>query len=536
MNERVAAAGNQVKEAFGKLKNAWTELEAARKKLIVIVVAAIVVVAIVVVAVLNGVSSRYVVLYNGLPREESVAGAAALESAGIKSKINDEGELEVPAKKEIEAVGKLAQVGIPGTTVDYSVFEKGGGLTMTDFEKRQYEKYQSEAFISSVIKTFDGVRDAFVSINREDDSNRVWTAGTSNNSASVKVTMEQGTALTASQVSAIRQMVGSGQGIDPEQVTIIDGDNILAAAGTAYSDYDAASTFLQRQGLQEEVEARLRDKTANVLSLAYPDPAEYSITPTVELDWDAMITESMEYFPLEGTQHGVAEFEEEQALMGTGQYAAGVVGETDNTDIPYYTDLDGDGEMDAVDYYRQRQFLVTYVKKQIEKDGAKMESASISVMLSGTVTDEIRQAYRNSISQATGVAVDDISVQSVPKQTITPPGEDEAKGTIISFIPDLYVYIAALALVVLIILLILLIIIRRKIKKKKLAAEAAAMEAEEAEALRIQQEIEERKKQLKNAAMADSGEDAIIEEVRDFARHNPEITATLLRNWLKDGE
>ena len=58
----------------------------------------------------------------------------------------------------------------------------------------------------------------------------------------------------------------------------------------------------------------------------------------------------------------------------------------------------------------------------------------------------------------------------------------------------------------------------------------------QAEAERIQQEIEERKKQLKNAAMGEESENAITNEVREFARNNPEITANLLRNWMKEGE
>lgn len=536
MNERVAAAGNQIKEAFNKLKNAWIELEATRKRMIIIVVAAIIVAAIVLAAVLNGVSGRYIVLYGGLPREESVAGLAQLETAGITGRINNNDELEVPANRENAAMGQLAMVGIPGAQTNLELFEKAGGLTMTDFEKRQYEKYQSEATLSDTIKTFDGVRDAFVNIHRDDSSNRVWNASNANNTASVKVTMETGTVLSASQITGIRNLVGNAAGIEPEKVAVLDtAGNTLAASGDSYSDYDAASQFVQRQGLQEDVEAKLHDKAANVLSMAYPDANDYRITPTVELDWDAMITESVEYIPLEGTQHGVAEHEEEQALMGTGQFAEGVVGETDNTDVPVYADLDGDGEWDAVDYYRSRDFLVSYIKQQIEKDGAKMANASMSVIVAGNITNDVRQMYRDQIAQATNIPVEDISVNGVPVNTIEEPPTENV-GTIIPFIPDLYVYIALLAIVALIAALIVITILRRRAKKKRLAAEAAALEAEEAEALRIQQEIEERKRLLKDAAMADSGEDVIIDEVRDFARQNPEITANLLRNWLKEGD
>lgn len=536
MNERVAAVGNQFKDALGKLKNAWTELEATRKRMIIILVAALIVVAIVLVVILNAVNSRYIVLYAGLPQEESVAGLTALEEAGLPGRINDDGELEVPARNENASMATLATVGIPGAVLDYSLLQQASGLTMTDAEKRQYMKLQDESSLSAIIKTFPGVRDAFVNIHKDDNANKVWNAGSANNTASVKVTMNDGANLTPDQVAAIRHLVGPAQGIDSKNVTVLSGETVLAASGEDYTIMDATAQFLQRQGIQESIEEQLHNKTANVLRLGYPDATDYSITPSVELDWDAMLTEAMEYLPLEGTDHGVVQHEEQQALMGTGQYAEGVVGEDQNTDIPYYADLDGDGEWDAVDYYQTRDYLVSYTKQQIEKDGPKIAKSSIAVQVSGNITNDIRQMYRENISDATGVAIEDITFSGIPVPGTGVEPEEPSVGTIIPWIPDNYLYIAALAIVVLIIALIVIMILRRRARKKKLAAEAAALEAEEAEALRIQQEIEERKRQLKDAAIADQGEDAITEEVRDFARHNPEITANLLRNWLKEGD
>lgn len=537
MNERVANAGNQVRQAFTKIKDAWTELEAARKRMLIILAAVIVVAAIVLGVVVNAVSGRYVVLYSGrLSDDDVTAAVAALTEANIPASVNKAGQLEVPANQENAAIGQLAIAGIPNSSLDYSVFAKGSGLTMTDFEKKQYEKYQNETTLQDIIKTYDGVQNAYVNLNKENDSNRVWNASTANNTASVKVTLTPGYTLTAGQVSGIRYLVGDAAGIQPDNVTVIDSSGtVLAASGKGYDmEYASTTEFLQRQGLQEEVEARLYNKVANILSMKYPNADDYRIQPNVVLNWDAMITESMEYLPLDDTNAGVMEHEDLQALLGMDQYATGVVGETDNTDVPIYADLNGDGEPDAIDYTHARDYLVSYIKKQIEKDGATMEDQSIAVQLRGTLTNNETQQWREAISKATNVPVENIAVQGM-LDTTAPTQPTDTTDTIFG-IPLMYLYIAAAAVVVLIIVLIIVLILRRRAKKKQLALLEAEAAAEQAEAMRIQQEIEERKKMLKDAAIAEQSEDAITEEVRDFARHNPEITANLLRNWLKEGE
>ena len=66
------------------------------------------------------------------------------------------------------------------------------------------------------------------------------------------------------------------------------------------------------------------------------------------------------------------------------------------------------------------------------------------------------------------------------------------------------------------------------------AAAAAALPTKED----IEREIEEHKRQLQNEALAsaNSKENAITEEIRNFAKENPEITAALLRSMLREDQ
>ena len=157
------------------------------------------------------------------------------------------------------------------------------------------------------------------------------------------------------------------------------------------------------------------------------------------------------------------------------------------------------------------------------------------MVVAGSLGNDLVQSMRQSVALATGLAVENVGVSGV-----LVPVEDTTGDTVVGpgllGLPMFYWYIAIAVLVALILILVLVLVLRGRAKKKKLALELAEQEAEQAEADRIQQEIEERKKQLKNAAMSDESENAITNEVREFARNNPEITANLLRNWLKEGE
>lgn len=537
MNERVAQVGNQIKGAFVKVGDSWNAQEPARKKLIMMIGAGLITVVVGLVVVLNIMSGRYVVLYESMGQDESVRAKGVLEAAGVPSRLNSSGQLEVPSKSINTAMGQLAMQGIPSTTLDYNILAEASGLTTTEFEKQEARKNQWQNRLQDTIKSMEGVQNAIVTLNMPNASTRAWDRESNTSSGSVTVFMKPGYVLTAEQAFGIRYLVGSSVGISPNDVTVMDGNfNLLAAAGQDY-DAQAAATkvFLERMGLAEEVERRLEDKAKDVMSLMYSDPSRVRVNSTVDLDFDAMVTEIKEYFPLEGTMHGVVDQEEITAVMTPQDFAGGVVGETDNTDVPIYVTQNGDGTPDIVDFNRFFDYAVSYSLKQIEKDGPHMTSASISVVINDSLGVDTQQSLRTAIAMATNLPVENVAVTS-----ILVPEEDETQVTddtnTILGIPLLYIYIAAAVLLALILVLVLVLVLRAKSKKKRLALEQAELEAEQAEAERIQQEIEERKKQLKNAAAGEQAENAITNEVREFARNNPEITANLLRNWLKEGD
>ncbi|MDL2219611.1 hypothetical protein LJC04_04695 [Ruminococcaceae bacterium OttesenSCG-928-O06] len=538
MNERVAAVGNQVKDAFNKLKETWEKQDAQLRKRILIIGLGLIALAVGLVIVLNVVGGRYVVVYEAMGNDESVRGMAALNTSGINSRVNDKGQLEVPSKDLNQAMIQLALQNIPSTTLDYSIMDNASGLTTTEYEKRKAWVQQQQNRIQDTLKTLNGVQNAIVSLNINTESNRMWDTASTRNSASVTIHMNQGYALGPGQVTAVRNIVSAGVGIDATDVSVVDQNgNLLAAAGEEYNAAaSVADSFLERLNLEAEVEARLRSKALELLSGPYPNTEKLRVTCTVALDFDAMVTEIKEYQDWNGTGRGVLDEEEMDLILGMVDLIAGVVGETDNTDVPIYVDENGDGVPEAADYHHYKDYAVSYILKQIEKASPSLAGVSMGVVILDTASADTLQSIRTLLANGTSIPLENITVQNFvvpPDEVVTTPGFFE---NIFGNLPPLFLYIGIAVIAVILVVLILLLVLRRRGKKRKLALVAAAQEAEQAEAERIQAEIEERKRQLKNAAISEQSEDAIAGEVREFARNNPEITANLLRNWLKEGD
>lgn len=538
MNERLAQAGDQIKVAFVKVGDSWKAQEPKRKRLILIIGIGLIALALGLVIYLNVHANAYVELYAGMPQDEVTRAVGVLQTASIPARVDAAGNLEVPRKSEEAAMGQLAIQGIPATTLDYNILQQASGITTTESEKQQARINQWQDRLQDTIKSLNGVNNAIVTLNIQIDNNRVWDKESTKNTGSVTISMQPGYVLGADQAYGIRYLIGSSVGIDPNEVTVLDQNgNLLAKAGEEYdANATATKNFLERLDLARALEERLEDKARDVISLQYPNVYEDTrVNSTVTLDFDAVVREVKEYFPAEGHNGGLIDEEEVDAIMSPNEYAGGVVGETDNTDVPIYVDINGDDIADVVDYHHFRDYALNYTLEQIEKDGPSVTSATISVVVAGSLGNDVVQSMRQSVALATGLAVENVGVSGV-----LVPVEDTTGDTVVGpgllGLPMFYWYIAIAVLVALILILVLVLVLRGRAKKKKLALELAEQEAEQAEADRIQQEIEERKKQLKNAAMSDESENAITNEVREFARNNPEITANLLRNWLKEGE
>ena len=267
------------------------------------------------------------------------------------------------------------------------------------------------------------------------------------------------------------------------------------------------------------------------------------VSATVVIDYKKMITEQMDYIPGEDNQGTPVHRAEAYAMNPGDIQAQGIAGEENNTDIPIYVDANNDGTPEYVYHTRNLDYFVSYMKQQIEKDKAELTTASLAITVNDTgFTDEKRANIVDLAAKATNILPENITVASlaVQKEIVVEPVPDtqpidEQKPWWQN--PTILIVIGASLLVLVAIIVFVVIMLRRKRQAALLAAEEEARLASDQALLDIQRQTEEEKRKIRDMTAARNEQDSIITDgVKEFANMHPEITAALLRSWLKEDE
>ena len=171
---------------------------------------------------------------------------------------------------------------------------------------------------------------------------------------------------------------------------------------------------------------------------------------------------------------------------------------------------------------------------QIEKGEPILKKASVAVIVNDPDFDEeTEDTLVDLISKAANITSDNIRVTNLNFETqqVIAPADTATLS------PRQILLFAFGGLLFLLVLVIVIILVAKKERKRREEEEAELQEEEDRQQeLERQKEIEEHKRMLQNEAMASANtkENAITEEVREFAKENPEITAALLRSLLKE--
>ncbi len=522
----------RVTKLFRDSQEYWNKIPKKRQRYAMGIAAGVVVLAIVLAVVLNTVGSGYVVLYPGMSSEESTELLSELGIRNVPNRVTADGEVMVPRTVKDDLLVELAILGFPKSTLTYDIFSSATGFTTTEFERQQYLLFQTQERIQSTLARIDNVSEAIVTLNVPSTDDYVWEDDSQKSTASVLLTFSASGAVSTEMVSGIKNLVASSvPNLNPIDVHVVD-----AATGIELNGGDdslnSVEYELMRMGLEEQVERDISDKILNVLTLGY-NPEDIRISTTVVLDYDKMITESMEYIGNEDNE-GVLSSEQYSAVGGGDLESGGVVGEENNTDVPIYV-TDENGDMILVDYNRQNEYLVSYVKQQVEKDQATIDDATVSIAIrDNELTDQKRAQIIESASTASNVGRDRISIMAFEAEII----ETELTGVEAILANPLILAIIVGAVLLIIIVIVIIMMAGRKKRAAVLAEEEAKMLFVDGVQFNTQAEVEAYKQQLKDATEAskNSKENVIIEEVRDFAKTNPDITAQLIRTWLHGEE
>lgn len=559
------------------LKESWQNLPEKTRKLIKILAGGTAVIAVIAILALNllGRNVDYSTLFTGLTQEEAQQVVSLLQDEGIDYRYNNsDGAIRVPEAAVDQTRANLLSKGYPKSGFTYDMYLNNTGLMTTESDKQQITLYDLQNRLGATIRLFDGVRDAAVTI-VEAQSQRYALGDSSEKdaTASVVVTMQDGTSLTTDKAQAVKNLIAHAvRGMNFTQVSVFDSSTMLEVAGDSSDSAGGAATDLT--SLTTLVESNIAANVRRVLEQIY-GAGNVAVSVKGTLNMERLIQENTQYSTPEKIDEedktGLLQTEDvtNESTNSASQNAGGLVGADANADVPRYTNEDGTGQ--ANDSYSNgsasRVWLYNMLKEQRQIDPGVLEDTSIGVsILTNDMTSVDQNELLRLVANSAGVPVENISDKitvvrvALPQEEppITPPGGDEdvsALQVLTALIP-LPILIAIIAGTVLLILLLVLLLLRRRRKKKQqlILEEAESLEGGELEGLpgKEGEEGEEGNHSHHTSELADEDDEfakseeilnlkmqrslRLKQNISEFVDQNPQIAAKLIQSWLNGEE
>ncbi len=533
----------KLKNVGEKFKGFWSGITKTLRIIIICATALIIVGAVCLTVLLNSSSSSdYIVLFPGMSTEESTEVYLELQSRGVSTKVNEDGEILVKKSEWDTLVYELADLGYPQSAPSYGTFFDNLSMTMTEFEKQQTLRFELQNRLQTTLQRIDGIKGAVVTINVPEASKYAWKETDEKASASVTLTLNNSAGFTPANVSAVKKLVAySAQQMTPDDVTVIDSTtgNELLDSETVAAQQEGSGNNLNDEDKTEYVNALINKYEENAYRILSPIYGEDGVVAVanVTVDYDKITQEVKELLTNEDGE-GVKKTEhvgfDTDSTVGEG----GIVGEEDNDDIPNYQYKDDDlNTNDANSYERDTEWDIGYSLTQIEKAQGAIKDATISVVVTtpnAYLSRNDRDGIILLVKNATNISEENISVFSRASNVLPVDGDinnGDDNNNIFNN-KKMLIIIGLCGLILILIILLIIFLIVRSMKKKM----AKQQEEHEATVSDLQETIEENKKKtLAEAAEEHTQKEKATEnEVREFVKNNPEITAALIRSMLKE--
>lgn len=548
MNERI-------KKVTTVVKDKWSGFSKMSKILICTVPVVIIAIIIILSVILN--HSDNVVLFSGLSTTEVSEISRAITELGVSDVVvKSNGEIHVPEDQVDYLRMQLAVQGYPKSTDNYDIWNNGVDLWSTDSDKREIQRQQREQRIAAAIATLDAVRTATVNFDPGTQSDYLLSSDKTEPSCSVVLRLADDMELKNSEVRAIFSLVTSSvAGMTNDNVKIVDTLSReyrwISEEEEENGERDASGTLVaaKRLAFENSYRQAIMSNVKSFFDTAF-GAGNYSVVVSARLNYDAKRVTDTQYYPSGDDNTGVLEHEDyvnEGVLLDEN---GDLVGLTPNADLsPDYPTIanieDGEG------YYYQkqeRQYDVSSLVTEIEKDGYEIESLTAALMINtNALTIAEQEAYSDILAKAVGTSIDNVSVAPAvfPLSGVGGSTSDNRTPIYING-QDGYRNLLLYVVIVLGVLLILLLILslfmsksrKRKIRRKQEAALAAAagggalgLTAQEPQ---VPEEVDFNIASLTEEAGKESRETILKSEIAEFTQNSPEIVAMIIKNMLRE--
>lgn len=505
----------QLTQSFSQLKEYYLKQSKKTKTTMTIIMIMVVLLSMITPFLLRSAADReFAILYQGLSVSEQAEILSVLYDLRKDVRVSDDGTIRVKAEEVNLLKLQLSSMGYPRSSLSYNVFTSNSGFMTTELEKKQYLIIDLQSRLEETLRLINGVRRAVVTLNIPDDSNYIWQTSANQSTASVLLDLDASQQLENAQVQGIRNLVASAVPMmEAASVVVVDSNTgIEISAQNPTNNLDG--NFLQLE-FESAVEQRIEEKILNLLSMPY-GLNNVRVSASVTIDYDKIISEELEFIPTENGR-GVLESLEEWYVRD-GNSINDPAGEESNTDIPVY--VEGENGENVIERTISAQYLVSQIRRQIERNTAELESASVSVVINHEdISESDLENWTNVISRAVDINSEDIKVFNIYRDqgTIAPvdPGFNLFDNMQLIFI------VGGVVTLLLVGAVIILITKSRKNKRENNSFSS--------------RNPQDRLLTQPTMAQVDPVK-ATLTKLQDFTKENPEIAANLLRDMLKEDE
>jgi flagellar M-ring protein FliF len=363
----------------------------------------------------------YALLYQGLDENDAAAVVNELDASRIPYRLLADGTaIEVPTGLVADARLKLAAKNLPkGGVVGFELFDQGGlsGIGMTEQMQKINIQRALEGELSRTITAIDGIEAARVHIVIPDDS--LFVEDQKQPTASVMFKPTPGTRLTASQVQSIRYLLASSvEGLDPSNVSIVDVEGKMYDAPDTSDDAGIMTVSNNQIQIQRTYEIETEDKLQTMLDRTL-GPQNAIVRVTVEMNWDREQS-TLETVAPAGEVGSVVRSTQQKQESWKGapaDAAAGTPGVDANApDLPTYQA----GTSSTGEYSNQEStvnYEVSKEVKNIERQPGRIERISVAVLLNDTLPEDQIDKVKALMETAVGFNSergDQVTVQRIP--------------------------------------------------------------------------------------------------------------------------
>jgi flagellar M-ring protein FliF len=383
-----------------QLANFWKHQSGTQRiTLGVLLIAAVIVVPMIV----NWASTpSYSVAFSSLSEADAGQIVQKLQDSGVAYKLQNSGTILVPSSQVYDVRLKMASAGLPqSSTVGYELFDNTS-LGINEFTQKINYQRALEGELERTISSLSSVDSVRVHIVTPEKS--LLSSAQAPATASVTIKEKSGQALDAPQVRSITHLLASSiEGLQPENVVVVDTAGNLLADGSADSQQGGSSSQIDSQRAVELAASRdIQKKVQNLLD-SILGPNRSVVQASVAMDWTQRETTTQSFNPTTTAIRSSQKTNE--TYTTTSGTVGGVPGAGSNLPTPVATLTTGNQPL----IYQKNDETVNYEVSQTQSKEViapgQVSRISLSVMVDG-VTDTAQLASLKAAAAA-AAGIDD---------------------------------------------------------------------------------------------------------------------------------